>query len=769
MTALITPSQTLPQATFDVYIKPFDGSGTPDAGGVLDSASKGDNGWTLFNNLRAGKVRFASWPSSGIAGMDLVAPDGSVHPFELGLFEFQPDDQVRIIMHPPTEGTTFAPDLDLTGQEDTGIVIFDGTLQRAAFNVKGATDKADEFERFNLIAVDAPSIDNLHPDHLVRGRFYADDDTPTPVILDGPSVPCVFNAGEMPNMLPNATVSVGGGDLTITSNLFTNDNDVSATYWTLKEALKHLITCWLFGIDQAAGGDAQGDLDRSATIEPETFDALFASPGGDNPARWAGLDDLLPETDVQGLGVFDAIDRVCRAGGYRSAVLPPMGRSLPDGSSVDRLYLLRIWREGAGPLNELRLQDREFISGGQSAEDLLANNTVSAMRGIRDTSGVRNSISAVGRTLVETTVQLKPMWKPGDMATPAGTFGEREQAVPIDQSGDPYHSQHVKGGATSEDYWHVGRMWGLDETGAFKSSSLGYSTGDYAHPDGGFDWLAQLQITGSDNFTAARTANGVTTPVRMSKRMRRPLKLSRPEAVSINQAFRLDVSENGGTSWHQLPSSAASLLTDGYFGIMLRADNLATVNRETFGASTKNKTPLAAESWWGLLATGTNLRFRITCLVELDVAARFDAPIDAGAWTRTPAAALIEKGVTEVWQAPSSVIGDQTWKRLDDNVIAASAAGADRTDNLKDLAERTRDKLGQMRYSITVAHWLMDPSLYAVGDVIQGVAGRNVGFGLFNANTGETRFPSVVTMTIDAYPAQNIILDITDEAARRGV
>lgn len=768
MTAITTPSQVQNQAIFDVYVKAFSG-GTPAEGGIIDSASSGDNGWERHGYLRMGKASFGTWPSSGVAGMDLVGPDGVVDPFELGLFDFQPDDQVRIVMHSPNAGNALAPNPDPS--EDTGNVIFEGTLQRAGFGLKGATDKTEEFERFGLVAVDAPSIDNLQPEHLVRGRFVADDDTPTPVLIDAPSVGCVFNANDRPNRSTSGTVNGVGGELTMTAPLFTADGDPAAEYFTVKDALQHLVVCWLFGIESAAGGDAQGALTRSATLEADTYAALFSDSEDASSDRWAGLDKRLPKIDTHGVGVFDAIDRVCRAGGYRCAVLPPMGRSAPEGANIDRQYQMRIWRAGAGPENTLRLVARELVDDSASVEQVLANNNVTALRGLRDTSRVRNNIIATGRTLIETTVELKPLFSDDDMADHAGSvLSLRETGVPVDQAADDYHQRHVHGGALFGDYRHVGRRWGLDETGAFQANSLGYETGDYAHDEGGFDWLAHLGIDGNDDMTAARTANGVTDPIRWSRRVRRPIRLSRPEAIAINQAYRLDVSEDGGNTWHQLPASAFTVLTEGYFGIMLRDNlNLAAINRETFGEASRTKAALPSDSWWALLDAGTNLRFRLTCLIEADFAARFDAPIDAGSTTRTPMAQLIETGVIEVWQSPSSIIGDTTWKRLDDRAFTATTAGADRTANLQDLAERIRDERGQMRWSVTASHWLMDPTLFSIGDVITGIAGRVVDFRSFSAGSGLTRHPSVVAMTIDCYPSQNITIDIGDEAARRGV
>lgn len=775
MTALNTPSQVRNETRFDVYIKPFIGGGTPPEGGQLDSASNGENGWERASRLRFKKCEFAPWPSGGSAIFDRVPLDGVIEGFENGFFEFGPDDQVRVVMLHPSSETSIGPDLDVLLGEDTGIVVFEGTLQRADGSAFGANETSDEGETFHVTAFSSPEVDNEHPAHLIIGRFIAADDTPTPHLIDGQPVPCVFNADEQPNLRVDQTIVGDSGDsLRTEAALFTSEDDPEATYWTLKEALKHLIVCWMYGIKAAAGGDAQGALTRSATIEHETYQAIFGTPQDANVSRWEGLDSLLPEIDVQGLGVFDAIDRVCRAGGYRCSVLPIMGRKVPEAAHIDRLYQLRIWREGAGPQNQLLLQNRVDAANDGTADQLMSANNVSTVTVLRDTSRVRNSVIVCGRVLIETTVELKPLFSPDDIAAPVSTVSTREQALPSGLEGDPYHQRHVEGGRLYGDYKHVGRMWGLDETGTFYRNSLGYSgSSPYGHDDGGFDWLGHLGIDGGqgDGLTAARVGNGVTAPIRWSKRVRRPRVLTRPESIANGQSFRVDVSEDGGASWHELPQGTASLLTEGYFGIMLRAKNLAVINRLWFARSaSKREASQPQESWWALLTDDPPLlRFRLTCLILADHSTRYDLPIDDGAATRTPRGIRVDTDITEVWQSPSSVLGDKTWMRLDHGGFTSSTVGADRTNNLKNLAERVQDERGQMRWSVAADHWHMDPSRITVGDVITGIGGRNLDFDRFSAASGKTRYPSVVSLSIEGHPVQNINYDIGDEAVRRGI
>lgn len=752
-----TKPRVTTQASFSVYSKAPGVNGVAEAG-ILDSAPDGDNGWEAADNLRVKEIRLAAWPKSGTASFDRIPADGVIDAFELGLFDYGPDDQVRVIMQPHSLADHTDP-----------VVVFEGMLQRASFNVTNATDRRDESETVSFTAVDAPSIDNESPEHLIRGRFLASGDPVEPVLIDGLAMPCVFNAGSLPNMLDGSTVDAEAGDLTLVScNLFTPDADHRATYWTLADALKHLIVCWLYGIDSAANGDAQGALKRSVTIDNDTYVALFTL-GTPDADRWIDLQTVLPQVSVQGLGVFDAIDRVCRAAGYRSATLLPMGRDL--GGTIDRQYQLRIWPEGAGPENTLKLLNRSTVSDSLTADQLLAGNNFVRLSGLRDTARLRNHIIVTGRLLIETTVQLKPLWKPADVDNLGGeTISVWHQAMPVGQDGDTYHQKHDARGNQFASFGHVGRIWGIDSTGAFEANSLGYSTGPYAHPAGGFDWLTHLGIDGQDDLTAARTANHVTDPIRFATRTRRPLRLTRVESVQIDQSYRIDVSEDGGTTWYELPQSVASVLTGDYFGIRLNVKNLAAVNRHSFGEDGTGAAAEPAESWWALMTQSTpDLRFRLTCLIEADSAARYDAKNDAVYFSEVDRASRIDTGITEVWQSPSSVLGDETWARINNRGIVQSAAGVNRTSNLRDLAERVREDRGQVRFSIAAEHWLMDPTIFGVGDVITGVQGRNLDFDRFAPGAAEARHPSIIGMTIAAYPSQNISIDIGDEAARRGV
>ncbi|MEM6503956.1 MAG: hypothetical protein AAF711_00670 [Planctomycetota bacterium] len=780
MTQLNTATRVTNSTRFEVYVKPAPAGQAP-AGGVVESAVGGDDGWQLDERFVFVRANYRAWPGSSSAVLQYVPIDGVIDPFEFVLFNGQLDMQVRVVMYPRFAGTSYAP--DTTGTEVNGLLIFDGMIQRNAFGARGheteVTDgspsPSNEEEGGSVIAVDAPTLDNRRPEHLVTGRWVNNHATGgvTPELVDGLSVPTVFNAKGKPNQAASSTVEADAGGLSnVTAKLFSADADPRATYWTVKDALRYLIVCWFYGIADSFGGDAQGALERSSTLEPDTYDALFG-PTPDDP-RFDGLDLQLPEVNVHGLGIYDAIERVCRAAGFRCAIQLPMGRTQDEeADDSDRLHLLRVWRAGSGYENELRLVSRDSADPTATAEQELDNNNFVRISGIRDASRVVNHVIATGRTLVEVTVPLKPLFSPDDFDDLGGEpISQRQQAAPTGQTGDTYYQRHVADGREFNDYAHVGRLWGLDETGVFEANSLGFSSGAYAHDQGGFDWLDYLGIDGQDSLSAARAANGVTSPIRSIRRKRQPLRLSRPELVARSQAYVLEVSEDSGTVWYELPPSQYRVLTEGYFGVMLTARNLAMVNRKTFGAASENAVAIPNESWLAMMKAETpTLGFRLTCLVDLDFAARYDAAIDPGSLTVYPRTKRLDTPIIEVWQSPSSMLGNQTWSRIDDGGTVASAVGANRTDNLKDVAERTRDELSQVQYSVTIDETIrIDPSMFQVGDRITGVAGRNVDFDNFAAQAGETTYPSVVATTIVGLPerSQRQVIDIGSEALRRG-
>lgn len=280
-----------------------------------------------------------------------------------------------------------------------------------------------------------------------------------------------------------------------------------------------------------------------------------------------------------------------------------------------------------------------------------------------------------------------------------------------------------------------------------------------------------MGIDGGDDLTAARTANGVTDPIAWSNRERFALPLTRPGIEQLASPYLLEVSEDGGSSWTLLNASGLFVPLRDQFGIKLNVDNLATVNKDRYSGGSELDSP-PDDSWWKLITT-KQLQFRLTCQIEADHAARFDAPRDAGSGgTLHTRAALVESEAVEVWASPDSILNaGSTWERIEDGGYGTSSAGADRTANVQDEAERLRDTQGLVRFSISGSTFIMDPGTFQVGDSIEAIDGRAIDLGRTAPGSSTARFPSVVRVGIIGWPenAQRIEIDLGDNAIRRGV
>ena len=508
----MSDARYIADVAFDVYVRKVRSFPAPDMG-QLDGASSGAGGWEPAYDLRVREVRLQRGPQPGWAVFDYV-PGGdnpasllrAVEPIEAMLERYGVDDQVRVVKLSRGGGQFAGDDIPVGSGEDTGIVIFEGVLSRHTPLVERSGER--EREQLTLTAIAAPQIDNGCPDRIIRGRWLADPSDPSgpPLIVDGPSVPAVFNAGGRPNMHPDAELSVGGGGQSLSAKLYASEGDPAAIYWTVRDALMSVCAVWMYGPDE--------EFVRSAALEPDTHAALSQSSASGE--RWEGLDGRMPSLSVQGLGVYDAIEKICQAVGYGMALTPTVGRTDAGGAGgADRLYELRLWRKGAGPKTDIKMMRREDFgaAGGGAGDDqaaaVLEGNNVSMFRGLRDSANVRNWVIAVGRAYIEASFPLKPLWAPDaiDMAEVADQHGQEM----VGQQGEAYHQRHVAGGHEYAEYGHVGRAWGLDCTGQLLSDSQVYDTPAlYAQETDGFDFLAFLGIDGSDAISDEREARSVT-------------------------------------------------------------------------------------------------------------------------------------------------------------------------------------------------------------------------------------------------------------------
>ncbi len=712
--------------------------------------------WVFDPRLRCQDIIHRAGPNVGDARFRFVPDAGVVTPIETIAADYHPDTQVRVEVW-PYESTLGAD----TGVEDIGLVVFEGMLERQALRagVAGGRDREDA----DFVALAMPWIDHRAAEHLITGRWvYVPGGGWDRV--ESPLVPAAFNYRGRGNMDGDdghrLTAAGVAASVQLTARPFTHDDDPDGRYWTVREALRSLLAQWLYGVDP------NSPKNRMTGVEAETMTALT---GTDNTGRWQGLDDVLPETDVSGLRLFEAIDAVCRAAGFEFAVVPAPAINDADlGANAtgpeDRRYLLRVWRRHAGPVTDLRLPKRGAFPANAATAAEAAD--VNRLHLLRDNTGVINHVFSRGRVLIEAGVELKPLWSPDDLDTDPVVVTHQ---LPVGVVTDTYHDRHVRGGSQFDTYGHVGRLWGIDCTGADAANY--YTSGYYQHDAAGFDWLAFLGIDGNDPLTAERTARGLDAqadPIIWTHRVRRPLPLRRGDRADDGRRYRLEVSENAGSSWTDITDLVTFTVLSDAFGIRLTSvPNLASVNAASLASGT---TPDVTASWYALIKSGQSLRFRLTCLVEADHAAIYRADRQDTSATAYLRGELVDVDLDEVWSHASSRLNTAgTWQKI----APAPGSPSDATDVIRSAAERLRDAREGARWSVGADSFLLRPDRYLIGDRVRSIAGRDLPLG---TGTGaQQRHPVIVEVRwVLSGPdgrgtAQGTFLSLTDTALREGV
>lgn len=647
------------------------------------------------------------------------------------------DTKVRVFVLAPEDA---AYDVGDAG----GATLFEGVVVREPMALGSANgrDAEDVFP----VASWTPGLDNRHPDHLVRGRWFYDlDATPgsgaPSIVLEDPGPGVIFNFRGRPNCdsEDRLITAAGAGTVTLDGPCFTGDHDPAGRYWTVRLALRALITKFLYGDDDAA------PLTRHVDLEADTAVALMAEalePDSDPRGRFDGLDAILPETDVTGLGVLDAVETVCRAGGFNLAVVTS---AFPDewgATRPDRVYQLSIAQLGVGrALIALQLPKRGAFPGKASGDLDVAD--LGFFRGTQDAAPIVNAAYAAAPARIEARFDLRPLWAPGDVD--AATIDASLQ-VP---GSTTYHGRHVQGGAEFGDYQHVGRTWGLDCTGELRDA-LYTTPAEYAmqgdgfygnDQGGGFDFGAALSPFAE--IEAERLAHGVPdsakTP-RFVRRLRTPLPLSDVTHRAIGRAFLLEVSEDAGASWAPVPLEVATL--ESVFGVRFNGvPNLASTSLQSL---IDGSTPAVEASWWALIASG-DLRFRLTCEVAADFASRHDAPWRSSSGSVWQRGRYVPVGAVEVWRRNPD---GGAYAKGQPFASTALQAPAPAIDAVADAAETVREANERRRVSGTASTWTRDFTRWRVGDAVVGIQGRNIPFLGSASGDALRRYPEIVGMTI---------------------
>lgn len=741
------------------YVRREGGAGGGDGGARVPTHGQLD-GWVYDPMLRCRWVRHEVGARCGRAEFDVISDTGGVLPFDAALRRYGRNDQVKVVVDPADDpGQTDVGGIDFFGGGgDVGAVLFEGVLMRQASAVRGDGQGADE--RSRLVAWPMPVLDNDHPDHLVRGRWTrleepteedSDLSTQQLVIVETPALPAVFNFAGRPNRKVGIyQVPIANSDYVLRGSDWTHDDDPGGEYWTVRQAINALLAVCLFGVGGADDGAEDvmgaGSLPRHVSIEHATLEGLTTNVGDDLAGtRFDGLDQVLPEVSIQGLGVFDALEAVCDAADFAFA-LEAMSDAERRADGHDRRYALRLWRRQNGPLVHFDLPARGRNFGGNAAA-LLREANMPRINGVVDASGVTNECQAVAPVLIETTVELKPMWAGADELHDAaidadlqGPFEEEDLA-----DDESYAGRHVAGGAAFEEHGHVGRAWGLDLIGG---EITGYDSGSqeaYAHDPDGFDWVAHLQLDDPEGPAAplyadrqedlgeseAQARRALTTWL---KRRREVMPLLSREAVERGHQLILEVSEDEGATWSVVPVKFNTL--EDQFGVLMNVPNLAKVSVATLGTE---EDPEPEDSWWALIAD-LKLRVRLTCVIEADFALRFDSPRGGGG-RRAGSPVVYRRAqwrapdLRDAWVASGShyhADDEADWKRPMGRGLDPSAA-------LADYATRHRQATEQVRWSLSGNTFLMELGVWKLGQRVDGVRGRGIRF-----ECGGGRRPNIV-------------------------
>jgi hypothetical protein len=732
--AILKPAQTL------VYTRRV----LAQAGGVAPLPVNGErSGWVLDPRLRADVVRWMTGAQVGDATLTFVPSMASQAAFEEQLAQYHPDDQVKIVMLPVEDELVqpvLSDDDDDTEEVDPGLVLFEGVMGRHIIRVDGRG------ETVQFVAVPFPRLDNAIDEHLIRGRICAYRAGEEPVdggygLIESPALPCVFNHAGRPNRSATGSrpITVSTLETELTGWVFTHDDDAPGEFWTLRSALLHLIVWWTIG-------PLFRELNHHFTVDHDLAFELASDPeSGERAAPFRGLDDQIPEVDVHGLGVLDAIERVCASVGWRMSV-EPVALDPEDALAPDRRYVLRCWKNGATPIKWFDLDRRS--AGYADAEAATTANNIGLFQAQRDAHETVSTIYAAGRLFLECRLLLLPLWHDYEVSDAAAS-GSLQQAPTASQLAmEEYFYLHVPGGAG---YTEAPlRHWGVDCTGAMAGN---YEGTNYEHPGGedGYGWVEALGLNDSIMRTD-RVPPADDDQIRWTTRIRPLLPLRSTRAVAAGIEYLLEVDE--GSGFVACPAKFRTLREA--CGISLQVPNLAAINNATFTTGVK---PPPAASWYALIKSQT-LKFRITAVIEADHAERYDLLRQTSSGSQYNRGLYLAGRNHELWIQPGSRFHP-----------AYPSAGADwyqdSVTGLETTARSLRDELEQQRISCSASTWRMDQATaYRLGDRIAGVRGR--GYSLATDGGQGERGPVVAGLTFRLAPAEQQRIDLTLEDQRMG-
>lgn len=460
------------------------------------------------------------------------------------------------------------------------------------------------------------------------------------------SLICVFNKDGRPNRDPVLRDHGGAINLPV----FTWDGNPAAKYWTYADVLTYLNWFWF-----------THPLGSSYPIQDGNGLALCADFRGLDPVPLGALgvpdfesivktkcDELL----VEGKNIVAAWLMWSRLCGFNfqqytfadtspDSLGQPITRVLfsPIGSGgpwtaesaagrTERAVRTDLSEDAPAPFS-LKLEKAGTPVANRTGADVLAANEVAAARLTFDSEAIVNSCRVIGEPeRYEVTIgrrtglaAILPGWLPdaqfGDNTEPGSALSLK--LAEIAALTPTMESRYTVRGATFLQYQTVGRVWVLNEDGAYGAAygrtgaqSDAYRAAAYTTI---FDW--HNAVIGPGVPPRINRGDGLRT-LRWIPRPRRCLPLVSTAPGDIETKPILEASFDGGASWGRYPGNYRFL--DDRIGVILTDMNLGAV----YGPAP------AALSVWAAIVSGT-FRLAITCCVEGD-ARLIGEGADPGSW-----------------------------------------------------------------------------------------------------------------------------------------
>ena len=506
-------------------------------------------------------------------------------------------------------------------------------------------------------------------------------------------LPCVFNLDGVGNCDPVPIEVDDGAGGVRKIHVFADDARPDAVAWTFARTLRYLFyfyNCSNRPVDALEVFALTDDLvERSS----EGREALLGSD--DLAHALLGAPDTLV---AEATSLLEALSLFSAASGVRFSA-----ESEPAGAGVRTHW--RIWTAKSGEIRELRLAVAARDAQGQPLYDpagvpvveLFDDNNLSASEITWDARRIAATAIVVGDVKrYEIEAELLPGWlpEPGlDNVDVSLRADEKSKALPDEQikamgpsvADAPWYRMYHRDGAEFSEHWQVGRLWVLNEAGAYADSIFARNAP--------FDSYAPFDLS----------AVGSGPWMRRSRRL---MPVASPPA-GVEQVI-VEASFDNGQNWTGLTAGFTVLADE--VGLWFNVANLLSIGP---GDGTDSNL------WYALI--DQTCRVRVRALIESDERLFVGQPAST-------APSLLRNAT--VSYAPERF---RFVQHLADVGAPAGANGTADSRNRNDLGlmQAVARSLAEVHGNRAVVGRAMIPWLdseYRLGDRLVGVRGPGVGF-----------------------------------------